>query len=115
MIVVIWTKPSGLYRHRRWLGLHKVGYRERNLHIHISKLAFHKGESHPDTGRSLLSCVFIVQQFRPQYIVRLSGYPLIQESLTYGGGGEDEVRGQREDGVEAVAVAKRFVSSVGVS
>ena len=27
------TKPSGLYRHRRGLGLYKVGYRERNLHI----------------------------------------------------------------------------------
>src|SRR3989337_1037946 len=27
------TKSSGLYRHREDLGLHKVGYRERNLHI----------------------------------------------------------------------------------
>ena len=31
---------------------------------------------------------------------------------TYGGGREDEVRGRREDGVEEVAAAKRFVSNV---
>ena len=29
---------------------------------------------------------------------------------TYGGGGGEEVRGRREDGVEEVAAAKRFVS-----
>ena len=34
---------------------------------------------------------------------------------TYGGGGEDEVRGRREDGVEEVAGAKRFVSCVDAS
>ena len=32
---------------------------------------------------------------------------------TYGDSGEDEVRGRREDGVEEVAAAKRFV--VGIS
>ena len=26
IVLVLWTKPSGLYRHRRGLGLHKVGY-----------------------------------------------------------------------------------------
>ena len=31
---------------------------------------------------------------------------------TYGGGGEDEVRGRRENGVEEVAAAKRFVAGV---
>ena len=31
---------------------------------------------------------------------------------TYGGGGEDDVRGQREDGVGEVAVAKLFVAGV---
>ena len=34
---------------------------------------------------------------------------------TYGNGGEDEVRGRREDGVEEVAAAKRFVSGVDAS
>ena len=31
---------------------------------------------------------------------------------TYSDGGEDEVRGRREDGVEEVAVAKRFIVGV---
>ena len=34
---------------------------------------------------------------------------------TYDGGGEDEVRGRREDDVEEVAAAKRFVSGVDLS
>ena len=31
---------------------------------------------------------------------------------TYGDGGEDEVRGRREDGVEEVATAKHFVVGI---
>ena len=31
---------------------------------------------------------------------------------TYGDGGEDDVRGRREDGVGEVATAKRFVAGV---
>ena len=31
---------------------------------------------------------------------------------TYGDGGEDDVRGQREDGVGEVAAAKRFIASI---
>ena len=31
---------------------------------------------------------------------------------TYGDGGEDDVRGRREDGVREVAAAKRFVAGV---
>ena len=31
---------------------------------------------------------------------------------TYGDGGEDDVRGRREDGVVEVAAAKRFVAGV---
>ena len=34
---------------------------------------------------------------------------------TYGGGGEDEVCGRREDGVKEVAAAKRFVPGVDAS
>ena len=45
IVVVLWTKPSGLYRYRRRLGLHRVGYREGDLHIRIAKLAFHTKES----------------------------------------------------------------------
>ena len=45
IVLFLWTKPSGLYTQRRGLGLHRVGYRERNLHIRIAKLAFHANES----------------------------------------------------------------------
>ena len=38
IVVVLWTKPFGLYRHRRGLGLYKVGYRERNQHIRTPTL-----------------------------------------------------------------------------
>ena len=41
--------------------------------------------------------------------------PNLATEDTYGDGGEDEVRGQREDGVEEVTVAKHFVSSVDAS
>ena len=44
IVVVLRTKPSGLYRHRRGLGLHRVGYKG-DLHIQIAKLAFHAKES----------------------------------------------------------------------
>ena len=45
IVVVLRTKPSGLYRHRRGLGLHGVSYKEGDLHIRIAKLAFHAKES----------------------------------------------------------------------
>ena len=35
--------------------------------------------------------------------------PNLATEDAYGNGGEDEVRGRREDGVEEVAAAKRFV------
>ena len=41
--------------------------------------------------------------------------PNLAAEDTYGGGGEDEVRGRREDGVGEVAAAKRFVSGVDVN
>ena len=45
IVVVLRTKPSGLYRHRRGLGLHRVGYKGGDRHIQIAKLAFHAKES----------------------------------------------------------------------
>ena len=45
IVLLLWTKPSNLYRHRRRLGLHRVDYREGDLHIRIAKLAFHAKES----------------------------------------------------------------------
>ena len=45
VVVVLQTQPSDLYRHRRGLWLHRVGYKEGDLHIRIAKLAFHAKES----------------------------------------------------------------------
>ena len=45
IVLVLQTKPSGLYRHQRAVGLHGVGYIEGDLHIRIAKLAFHAKES----------------------------------------------------------------------
>ena len=41
--------------------------------------------------------------------------PNLVAEETYGGGGEDKVRGWREDGVEEVAATKRFVCGVDAS
>ena len=41
--------------------------------------------------------------------------PNLATENTYGNGGEDDVRGRREDGVGEVAAAKRFVTGVGES
>ena len=41
--------------------------------------------------------------------------PNLAAEDTYGGGGEDKVRGRHEDGDEEVAAAKRFFSGVDVS
>ena len=38
-------EPSGLYRHRRGLGLHRVGYNGRRSTYPYRKLAFHAKES----------------------------------------------------------------------
>ena len=62
IVLVLRTKPSGLYRHRRGLGLYKVGYRERNLHIRIAKLAFHAKETPIRTWDKVFYLVASVQQ-----------------------------------------------------
>ena len=38
--------------------------------------------------------------------------PNLATEDTYGGGGEDDARGRRENGVGEVAAAKRFVAGV---
>ena len=38
--------------------------------------------------------------------------PNLATEDTYGDGGEDDVRGRREDGVSEVAAAKRFATDV---
>ena len=39
-------------------------------------------------------------------------WPNLATEDTYGDGGEDDVRGRREDGVGEVAVAKRFIAGI---
>ena len=57
IVVVLQTKPSGLYRHRRGLGLHRVGYKGGDLYIRIAKLAFHAKESPTRTRDEALNLV----------------------------------------------------------
>ena len=57
VVVVLQTKPSGLYRHRRVLGLHRVSYKGGDLHIRIAKLAFHAKESHIRTRDEVFNLV----------------------------------------------------------
>ena len=81
LYVVLWTKPSGLYRHRRGLGLHRVGYKGGDLYIQIAKLAFHAKEV--PSGHGTKSSILYLHSptVQPKYIVRLSKDPLIQDSL----------------------------------
>ena len=73
IVVVLQTKPSGLYRHWRGLGLHRVGYKGGDLHIRIAKLAFHAKES-PIRTRDEISILHLHSPtVRPKDIVRLSG------------------------------------------
>ena len=63
MVVVVSyeLEPSGLYRHQRGLGLHRVGYNGRiSTYQYRQACLPRQGKSHPDTGRSLQSCIFIV-------------------------------------------------------
>ena len=57
VVLVLQTKPSGLYRHRRGLGLHRVGYKEGNIHFQIANLAFHAKESPTQTRDEVFNLV----------------------------------------------------------
>ena len=55
LIVPIWTKPSGLYRHRRGLGFTQSLLQRRKTNIWIAKLVFHAKESPIQTRDEVLS------------------------------------------------------------
>ena len=82
IVVVLWTKPSGLYRHRRGLGLHRDGYREGNLHIRIAKLACTQRRVPP--GHLTKSSILYLHSptVRLKYIVCPSEDPLIRDALS---------------------------------
>ena len=80
MIVSLRTKSSGLYRHRG-VGFTQSQLQRRKSNIRIAKLVFHAKES-PLRTRDEVLCLYLHGSIvRPKYIVRLSGYPLIQDSL----------------------------------
>ena len=81
MIVVLQTKPSGLYRHRRGLGLHRVGLQRRNLHIWSPSLPSMPRRVPSRHGMKSSILYLHSPTVRPKYIVRLSEDPLIQDSL----------------------------------
>ena len=45
IVLVLRTKPSGLYRHRRGLGLYRVGSQRKEIIHPDAKLAIHAKES----------------------------------------------------------------------
>src|SRR3954463_8150390 len=81
IVVVLRTKLSGLYRHRRGLGLHRVGTRNE---IYISVLpSLPSTPRRVPSGHGTKSSILYLHSptVWPKVIVRLSGYPLIQDSL----------------------------------
>ena len=94
MLLSYGLKPSGLYRHQRGLGLHRVGYKGGDLHIRIPSLPSTQRRVLPRHGTksSILYLhslgvrlmMMIVRPIivRPMMVVRLSGHPLIRDSLS---------------------------------
>ena len=78
IVVVLRTKPSDLYRHLRGLGLHRVGYREGDLHIRIAKsLPSTQRRVPPGHGTKSSMLYLHSPTVRHKHIVRLSEDPLI--------------------------------------
>ena len=83
IVVVLRTKPSGLYRDRRGLGLHRVGYKEE---IYISELpSLPSMQRRVPPGHGTKSWILYLHSptVRPKDIVRLSEDPQIQDSLAH--------------------------------
>ena len=76
------TKSSGLYRHRDDLGLHKVSYKERNLHIRSPSLL--STQRRVPSGHGKKSSVFYLHSpsVRPMLHSPDSRGPLIRDSLS---------------------------------
>ena len=83
IVVLLRTKPSGLYRHRRGLGLHRVGLQRRRSTSESPSLPSTPRRVPPGHGTKSSILYLHSPTVRSKYIVRLSGYPLIQDSLTY--------------------------------
>ena len=78
----LWTKSSGLYRHREDLGLHKVGYKE-GIYIFGRQACLpRQGESYPDTGAVFGLRIFTAHQSGPWLTGQMPEDPLVQDSLS---------------------------------
>ena len=77
-----------------------------DLHIRIANLAFHAKESPIRTRDEVFNLVSSYHGVRPMMIVRLSGHPLVQDSLTLPGEdpSEHEVSYLKSSGADVVAV-----------
>ena len=86
MIVVVVVsyglEPSGLYRHRRGLGLHRVGLQRRRSTSQLPSLPSMQRRVPSGHGTKSLILYLHSPTVRPKYIVRLSEDPLIQDSLS---------------------------------
>ena len=81
IVVVLRTKPSGLYRHRRGLGLHRESVAREEIYIsELPSLPSMQRRVPPGHGTKSSILYLHSPTVRPKYIVRLSGYPLIQET-----------------------------------
>ena len=80
MIVPLRTKPSGLYRHRRGLGFTRSRL-QRESNIRIPSLS--STQRRVPSGHGMKSWVLYLHgpTVRPKDIIRMSRYPLIQDSL----------------------------------
>ena len=62
--------------------MYRVGLQEEGIFISECQTCHpRKGESHLDTGGSLLSCIFMAHQSGPRYTGRTPKGPVIQDSL----------------------------------
>ena len=80
IVSVLQTKPSGLYRQGRGLGLDRVSYRQGDLISESPSLPSTPGRVQSGHGTKSSILYLHSPAVRPKYIVRLSGYPLIQDS-----------------------------------
>ena len=82
IVVVLRTKPSGLYREQRGIGLYRVGYKEGYLTSGSPSLS--SMQRSVPSGHGTKSSILYLHSptVRPKDIVRLSRDPLIQYSLS---------------------------------
>ena len=82
IVLVLRTKPSGLYRHRRGLGFTQSQLQRRKSIIRIAKLVFHAKESPIRTRDEVLSLVSSRSNSPAKVYSPAVRIPPIQDSLS---------------------------------